>query len=101
MYYRAAPAAVVVYDVTNAASFRRAKEWVEELRANGAPGCVIALAGNKCDLSEARAVSQGEGQEYAKQRGLIWVETSAKSGEGVQDLFIKIAGVLPKGEPKE
>ena len=60
MYYRAAPCAIVVYDITNAASFRRAKEQVEELKLNGVPDCVIALAGNKLDMSEARQVSADE-----------------------------------------
>lgn len=54
MYYRAAPCAIVVYDITNAASFKRAKEQVDELKTNGMKDCVIALAGNKLDLSEGR-----------------------------------------------
>ncbi|CAL6067059.1 Rab2a [Hexamita inflata] len=96
MYYRAAPCAVVVFDITNAASFKRAKDWVEELKSNGSPGCVIAIAGNKSDMSEMRQVSQDEAKEFATQKNLIFVETSAKSGDGIQDLFVKIANQLPR-----
>merc|ERR1739841_297673 len=46
MYYRGAAAAVVVYDITNADSFQRAKSWVKELQRQGSPNIVIALAGN-------------------------------------------------------
>jgi len=87
MYYRAAPCAVIVYDVTNAATFKRAKDWIEEIRNNGSPGCIIAIAGNKSDLSEMRQVSSDEAKEYANQKHLIWAETSAKTGDGIQELF--------------
>lgn len=54
MYYRAAPCAIVTYDITNGATFKRAKEWVDELRSNGSPNCIIAIVGNKSDLNEMR-----------------------------------------------
>jgi small GTP-binding protein len=56
MYYRGASAAVVVFDVTNRDSFEGAKSWVKELQRRGDPNCVIALAGNKADIREKRAV---------------------------------------------
>ncbi|KAG8494614.1 hypothetical protein CXB51_012047 [Gossypium anomalum] len=57
MYYRGAAAAIIVYDITNQASFERAKKWVQELQAQGNPGMVMALAGNKVDLLDARKVA--------------------------------------------
>ncbi|KAG6482114.1 hypothetical protein ZIOFF_058743 [Zingiber officinale] len=57
MYYRGAAAAVVVYDITNSATFTRAKKWVQELQAQGSSNTIIALAGNKADLLEARQVT--------------------------------------------
>nr|GMD05424.1 glycosyltransferase family protein 64 C3 [Ipomoea batatas] len=56
MYYRGAAAAVIVYDITNQASFERAKKWVQELQAQGNQNMVMALAGNKADLLDARKV---------------------------------------------
>jgi len=54
MYYRGATAAIVVYDVTNPASFEGAKSWVRELQRRGDPHVVIALAANKVGDNVAR-----------------------------------------------
>ncbi|KAM7371604.1 hypothetical protein PAMP_008823 [Pampus punctatissimus] len=56
MYYRGAQAAIVVYDITNTDTFTRAKNWVKELQRQASPNIVIALAGNKADLANKRAV---------------------------------------------
>jgi GTPase SAR1 family protein len=56
MYYRGAAAAVVVFDITNKDSYAGAKSWVKELQRRGDPNVVIALAGNKADCDEQRAV---------------------------------------------
>ena len=56
MYYRGAQAAIVVYDITNQDTFGRAKTWVKELQRQASPNIVIALAGNKADLSSKRMV---------------------------------------------
>jgi len=50
MYYRNAAAAVVVYDITKAASLEKAKSWVKELQRQANPNIIIALVGNKVDL---------------------------------------------------
>jgi len=79
MYYRGAAAAVVVYDIGSAESFAKAQAWVRELQRQGAPGAVIALAGNKADLAgEGRAVTTEEARAYATENGLHFWETSAK-----------------------
>jgi Ras-related protein Rab-5C len=130
MYYRNAQAAVVVYDVTKAASLEKAKTWVKELQRQANPNIVIALAGNKIDLvqpspsasgsgataesedeaddatatpgetatsgtsgAEAdslRQVPREEAQAYAQEAGLLFFETSAKTGEGVVEVFTEI-----------
>ena len=57
MYYRNAAAAIVVYDITNEASFDILQEWIKELNRLGPPDIVLAIAGNKCDLEDKREVS--------------------------------------------
>ena len=52
MYYRNARAAVVVYDISDAETFERAKAWVSDLREKIDLDTVIALVGNKVDLGE-------------------------------------------------
>ena len=96
MYYRGAQAAIVVYDITNADTFSRAKVWVKELQRQAAPNIVIALAGNKADLAAKRQVEVVDAQSYAEENGLIFMETSAKTALNVNDIFMAIAKKLPK-----
>uniref|UniRef100_A0A8C4ZKX7 Potassium voltage-gated channel, subfamily H (eag-related), member 4a n=1 Tax=Gadus morhua TaxID=8049 RepID=A0A8C4ZKX7_GADMO len=79
MYYRGAQAAIVVYDITNTDTFTRAKNWVKELQRQASPNIVIALSGNKADLSNKRAVDFQEAQSYADDNSLLFMETSAKT----------------------
>jgi small GTP-binding protein len=101
MYYRGSAAAIVVYDVTNLESFRRAKLWVKELREQQGSGpCVIILTGNKKDLQSERAIPLEEGMAYATDNDLVFFETSAKTAENVTEVFYEIAKRLPVKEDK-
>uniref|UniRef100_A0A3P8S4T0 RAB5C, member RAS onco family n=1 Tax=Amphiprion percula TaxID=161767 RepID=A0A3P8S4T0_AMPPE len=95
MYYRGAQAAIVVYDITNTDTFTRAKNWVKELQRQASPNIVIALAGNKADLANKRAVDFQEAQTYADDNSLLFMETSAKTAMNVNEIFM-----LPKNEPQ-
>ncbi|KAI3359550.1 hypothetical protein L3Q82_013947 [Scortum barcoo] len=100
MYYRGAQAAIVVYDITNTDTFTRAKNWVKELQRQASPNIVIALAGNKADLANKRAVDFQEAQAYADDNSLLFMETSAKTAMNVNEIFMAIAKKLPKNEPQ-
>ncbi|KAL9716347.1 GTP-binding protein of the rab/ypt [Leucoagaricus gongylophorus] len=90
MYYRNANCAVVVYDITQSSSLEKARTWIRELQRQADPNIVITLCGNKTDLGARRQVSQEEAKKYADEEGLMWAETSAKSGEGVTEVFTAI-----------
>lgn len=116
MYYRNAQAALVVYDLTKPTSLIKAKHWVAELQRQASPGIVIALVGNKLDLTgdsgaaataaedgeegddsgDARKVPTEEAQAYAEEEGLLFFETSAKSGHNVTEVFTAIANAIPE-----
>ncbi|KAJ1855460.1 GTP-binding protein of the rab/ypt [Coemansia sp. RSA 2703] len=96
MYYRNAAAAVVVYDITQTESFAKAKSWVQELQRQAEPSIVIVLAGNKTDLENRRTVSKEDGSAYAENASLLFFETSAQSGENIEDLFVKLAQKIPR-----
>ncbi|KXG53747.1 Small GTPase superfamily, Rab type [Penicillium griseofulvum] len=99
MYYRNANCAVVVYDITQASSLDKAKSWVKELQRQANENIVIALAGNKLDLvtesPDKRAIQEADAEAYAREAGLLFFETSAKSSTNVKELFTAIAKKLP------
>lgn len=99
MYYRNANCAVVVYDITQTASLEKARTWIRELQRQADPSIVIALCGNKSDLAARRQVTEEEAKKYADEEGLMWAETSAKTGEGVSEIFTAIAKKLPLTAP--
>lgn len=123
MYYRNAQAALVVYDITKPSSLTKAQHWVAELHRQASPGIVIALVGNKTDLAssggeesseDADAAPAAEGEEnhedntdarrvptktaksYADEEGLLFFETSAKTGQHVAEVFTAIANAIPE-----
>ena len=58
---------------------------------------VIALTGNKADLDDAREVATSDAQQFAKDNGLLFMETSAKGNVNIHELFQMVAKHLPKG----
>jgi len=90
-YYRDAAGALLVYDITRRESFNHLTRWLEEARQNGNPNMTIMLIGNKNDLEHRRAVSTKEGEMFAQENGLVFLETSAKTAANVETAFIKTA----------
>lgn len=92
IYYRNANGAVLVYDITDASSFVRVQRWVKELRkmvGDRNKICLI-IVGNKADLSRQRAVDAEEAKSYANSVDAKFIEVSAKTGSGVEDVFVKL-----------
>ena len=96
LYYRDANAAVLVYEVSDLKSFQSMQYWLNELDSKvKQDGLVLALAGNKCDLPESKKqVPLSNAKPFAENNKMIFAETSAKTGEGIQTLFQLLAEEL-------
>lgn len=90
-YYRGAAVALVVFDITVRETFNSVGAWVDDCIANGNPDMTLVLVGNKIDCSNHRKVSSAEAEAYARDKRMMYFETSAKTGEGVENVFIKSA----------
>ncbi|XP_057247437.1 ras-related protein RHN1-like [Beta vulgaris subsp. vulgaris] len=95
MYYCGAAAAIVVYNITSAESFEKAKRWTRELQKQASPHMFTALVGNKADLDEKREVDNEVAEQYAKKNGLHFFETSAKT-EQINKLFYETTTTLAR-----
>ena len=110
-YFRGASGALLVFDITRRATFEHATEWLRDLRQIAEEGIEIVLVGNKSDLTTTsstttsddaggggaspgnqRAVTVSEAEEWCRQNNILrYVETSAKSGDGVECAFLEVA----------
>ena len=86
-YYKGAVGALLVYDITNKESFLHCQNWLKEIKENGDKDVIIILVGNKCDLEKERKVSQQEGEKFAEKNDLFFLETSAKEGKNIFNVF--------------
>ncbi|KAG5185922.1 ras family-domain-containing protein [Tribonema minus] len=102
-YYRGAVGAMLVYDVTDRASFDAIKRWLKQVRDNAHRNIALSLIANKSDLAEeGRCVPTAEGLALAEAHGMDFVETSAATGENVETAFrrliMAVARLLPEGK---
>jgi small GTP-binding protein len=94
MYYRGSLGAVLVFDLTNPASFEHLPQWIEEVRANIKAEIPLLLVGNKSDLIDQRSISIEEVNQFTNDFNLYYMETSAKTGDGVGDCFYILACLM-------
>ncbi|KAF4316459.1 hypothetical protein BBO99_00008679 [Phytophthora kernoviae] len=100
MYYRNAKAAILVFDLQSEASFEKIKEWLQDLQHHVGDDIVLAVVGNKSDVS-ASSFDFAKVQQFADEIGALVFRTSAKTGEGVQSLFESLAVQLLKKHDQE
>jgi len=87
-YYRGAHGIIVVYDVTDMATFDNVKSWLYEVEKYASPTVNKLLIGNKCDLKSKREVDQPTAIEFAEKFNLPFIETSAKHAINVEEAFL-------------
>ena len=87
MYIRDANIILVVYDITNKDSFTHTEHWVNEIKDLKREDAIFVLVGNKTDLGDNRVVQVKEAEDYATEKGFLFHEVSARTGENVEELF--------------
>ena len=87
-YYKGAIGALLVYDITRKETFDHITKWLNEVKSNGSKDICCILIGNKKDLEEQRQVKYEEGKKLAEDNNLLFLETSAKTAENVQESFV-------------
>lgn len=88
-YYQGTDGIILVFDLTNENSFNKLKSWINEVSDNTEKAQII-LVGNKADLIE-RKIDEETAENFAKQRDIKYIETSAKEGTNILLLFEELA----------
>ena len=109
-YYKGAIGALLVYDITRKETFDHIIKWYNEVILNGSKDICCILIGNKKDLEDQRQVKYEDGKRLAEEHNILFLETSAKTAENVQECFtvsaerildqIAKSGVDPTAPPK-
>ena len=97
-YYKGANGVLLIYDVCDRKTYERIGFWMDELKQNNEiEQLYIILVGNKIDLEEKRVVTREEAEKYAEDNNINYIEVSAKTGEGILDLFNEVTkGTMDK-----
>uniref|UniRef100_H2YPB5 Ras-related protein Rab-4 n=1 Tax=Ciona savignyi TaxID=51511 RepID=H2YPB5_CIOSA len=90
-YYRGAAGAILCYDITRRDTFNSLSNWLTDAKTLASPNIVIMLCGNKTDLDAEREVTFLEASRFAQENDLLFLETSAVTGENIEDSFNKCA----------
>lgn len=101
-YYRDAHFAALVFDISDRTSFEALPDWLRGMNlalglpdTNPVSGLII---GNKSDKSDTRKTSVSEAGEYAASHSCEYIETSAKTGMNVVEVFTKIGNILVESQ---
>lgn len=93
-YYRGAAGALLVYDISSRDTYNALANWLTDARTLASPDIVIVLVGNKKDLESDREVTFLEASRFAQENELMFLETSARTGENVEETFLKCARTI-------
>ena len=94
-FFRSASLAIVVYSIDTEDSFNNIEKWLNDIKTQSNPDIKIFLIGNKADLEDKRRLTKEQGEQLCKDHKLtFFMETSAKTGFNVQNVFIQVAKEL-------
>ena len=106
-YFRGSNGIILVFDISNKESLKKLKYWIKDCKPNIDPETELVIAENKIDLESERVISKESIKEFGEKNNIEIFPTSAKTGEGIDNVFIhlisklflkKNIGVVPPNE---
>ena len=86
-YFRGAHGFILVYDITDKKSFSKLKGWMNDAKEKIESDCYMIVVGNKKDCENERQIDMETLSDFGNKNGVIYMEVSAKTGEGIEDIF--------------
>ena len=93
-YYKGADGIALVFDLTDINTYEKIKDWMTQIKANTkSEELGLVLLGNKKDL-DTRQITKAKGEELGNELGIDYFETSAASGEGIDEAFKHLSTII-------
>ena len=99
-YYKGANGIILIFDVTNVKSYENIKKWINEIKEEISEKVAIVLIGNKIDNVQERKISKEQGDKLASEIGVKFFETSAKTGEGINESVFFLVKKIFENDPE-
>ena len=99
-YYKGASGIILIFDVTNIKSFENIKKWINEIKEEISEKVSIVLIGNKIDNVKERKITKEQGDKIANEIGTKFFETSAKTGEGINESVFYLVKIIYENDPE-
>ena len=99
-YYKGARGIILIYDVTNVKSYENIKKWINEIKEEISEKVSIVLVANKIDNTAERKISKEQGEKLANDYEVAFFETSAKTGEGVNESVLYLVQKIVETDPE-
>ena len=95
-FYNGASGTLLIFDLSRDETYKEIRKWLEEFRQFAGDEKPFVLIGNKADLLEdiGDVTPRDEARKFAEQEGSIYIETSAKSGENVEEAFVELTKLM-------
>ena len=99
-YYKGARGIILIYDITNIKSYENIKKWINEIKEEISENVTIVLIGNKIDNEKERKISKEQGEKLANDYNVSFFETSAKTGQGVNESVFYLVQKIVDADPE-
>ena len=99
-YYKGASGIILIFDVTNVKTYENIKKWINEIKEEISEKVAIVLIGNKIDNVQERKISKEQGDKLASEIGVKFFETSAKTGEGINESVFFLVKKIFENDPE-